>query len=58
MVTAGVIATLCVRQVSRRWYGFSSFARRAHYFSSAVIICVVLYVSRQGLSAVSAAGAI
>ena len=44
MVTAGVIAALSVRQVSRRWSGFGAFAQRAPYFSSAVIICVGIYV--------------
>jgi nickel/cobalt exporter len=58
MVTAGVIAALSVRHVSRRWSGFGAFAQRAPYFSSAVIICVGLYVGWQGLSALSAAGAI
>jgi nickel/cobalt exporter len=58
MVTAGVIAALSVRHVSRRWSGFGAFAQRAPYFSSAVIICVGLYVGWQGLSGLSAAGAI
>jgi nickel/cobalt exporter len=51
MVTAGVIAALSVRHVSRRWSGFGAFAQRAPYFSSAVIICVGLYVGWQGLAA-------
>jgi nickel/cobalt exporter len=58
MVTAGVIAALSVRHVSRRWSGFGAFAQRAPYLSSAVIICVGLYVGWQGLSALAAAGAI
>jgi nickel/cobalt exporter len=58
MVTAGVIAALSVRHVSRRWSGFGAFAQRAPYFSSAVIICVGLYVGWQGLSALAAAGVI
>jgi nickel/cobalt exporter len=58
MVTAGVIAALSVRHVSRRGSGFGAFAQRAPYFSSAVIICVGLYVGWQGLSALAAAGVI
>jgi nickel/cobalt transporter (NicO) family protein len=55
MVSAGVIAALSVRQVSRRWSGFGAFAQRAPYFSSAVIICVGIYVGWQGLAALAAA---
>ena len=54
MVAAGVIAALSVRHVSRRWSGFGEFAHRAPYFSSAVIICVGLYVGWQGLTALAA----
>ncbi len=55
MVAAGVIAALSVRHVSRRWSGFGVFARRAPYFSSAVIICVGLYVGWRGMTALAAA---
>jgi nickel/cobalt exporter len=58
MVTAGIIAALSVRHVSRRWSGFGAFAQRAPYLSSAVIICIGLYVGWQGLHALSLAGAI
>jgi nickel/cobalt exporter len=58
MVTAGVIAALSVRHVSRRWSVFGAFAQRAPYLSSAVIICIGIYVGRQGLHALSVAGAI
>ncbi len=56
MVTAGVIAALSVRHVSRRWSGFGALAQRAPYFSSAVIIAVGLYVGWQGMTALRAAG--
>jgi nickel/cobalt exporter len=58
MVTAGVIAALSVRHVSRRWSGFGAFAQRAPYLSSAVIICIGVYIGWQGLSALAAAGVI
>jgi nickel/cobalt exporter len=48
MVMAGVIAALSVRHVSRRWSGFSTFARRAPYFSSALIALVGLYIGYHG----------
>ena len=54
MVAAGVIAALSVRHVSRQWSGFGAFAQRAPYLSSAVIICVGLYVGWQGLAALAA----
>lgn len=57
-VTAGVIAALGVRHVSRRWSGFGGFAQRAPYFSSAVIFCVGPYVGYEGLYALAAAGAL
>jgi nickel/cobalt exporter len=58
MVTVGVIAALSVRHVSRRWSSFGSFAQRAPYLSSVVIICIGIYVGWQGLHAISVAGAI
>ena len=57
MVAAGVIAALSVRHVSRHWTGFGALTQRAPYFSSAVIICVGLYVGWQGLTALAPVGA-
>ena len=54
MVSAGVIAALSVRHVSRHWMGFGALTQRAPYLSSAVIICVGLYVGWQGLAALVA----
>jgi nickel/cobalt exporter len=51
MVMSGVLAALSVRHVSRRWSGFGEFARRAPYFSGALILLVGLYVGYQGLRA-------
>ncbi|MDN3564366.1 nickel/cobalt efflux transporter [Paeniroseomonas aquatica] len=56
MVTAGVAAALSVRHVSQRWSSFGAFAQRAPYFSSAVIICVGLYVGYQGLHGLAVLG--
>ncbi|PGH56854.1 nickel/cobalt efflux protein RcnA [Azospirillum palustre] len=50
LVAAGAIAALGMRHAERRWSGaFSSFARRAPYLSSAVIILVGLYVGIHAL---------
>ncbi|QHE90433.1 nickel/cobalt efflux transporter RcnA [Pandoraea fibrosis] len=50
MVASGTLAALSVRHVSRRWSGFGDFARKAPYFSGALIILVGLYVGYQGAS--------
>ncbi len=54
MVAAGVVAALGVKHASRRLAGFGTFARRAPYASSALIIVVGLYLGYQGLHALSA----
>ena len=48
MVTVGVVAALSGRNVENRLSGFSAFAQRAPYASAALIICVGLYMGRQG----------
>jgi nickel/cobalt exporter len=48
MVAAGVLAALSIQHVSRRWSGFSTFARRAPYVSAALIIAVGLYTGWLG----------
>ncbi|MBS0192847.1 MAG: nickel/cobalt efflux protein RcnA [Proteobacteria bacterium] len=48
MVVSGALAALSVRHVSKRWSGFGEFARKAPYFSSAVILLVGFYVGYQG----------
>ena len=50
MVASGTIAALSVRHASRRWSGFGTFARRAPYFSSFIIVCVGLYTGYSGLA--------
>ena len=56
MVAAGVIAALGVRHASSRWSGLETFARRAPYASSGLIIMVGLYVGYQGIVGLGAAG--
>ena len=51
MVASGALAALSVKHVSRRWGGFGEFARKAPYFSGALISLVGLYVGYQGLHA-------
>ena len=45
LVFSGVVAALSIKQVTKRWSGFSSIARKAPYFSGAIIILIGLYVS-------------
>ena len=56
MVAAGVVAALGVKHASRRFAGFGTFARRAPYASSALIILVGLYMGYQGLHAFGVGG--
>jgi nickel/cobalt transporter (NicO) family protein len=56
MVAAGVVAALGVKHASQRFAGFGTFARRAPYASSALIIAVGLYLGYQGLQALQGGG--
>jgi nickel/cobalt exporter len=50
MVASGAVAALGVRHLSRRFgRTFATFARRAPYFSGALILLVGLYLAYQGL---------
>jgi nickel/cobalt exporter len=51
MVLSGALAALSVKHVSKRWSGFGEFARKAPYFSGALILLVGFYVAYQGLHA-------
>jgi nickel/cobalt exporter len=53
MVAAGVLAALSVKHVSKRWSGFGEFARKAPYFSGALMLLVGFYVGYQGLHALA-----
>jgi nickel/cobalt exporter len=48
MVAAGVIASLSVRHIQKRWSGFGAFARRAPYASSALMLVIALYMGISG----------
>ncbi|WP_058087530.1 nickel/cobalt efflux protein RcnA [Aquabacterium parvum] len=48
MIASGAMAALSVKHVSRRWRGFGEFARKAPYFSSALIMLVGLYLVYEG----------
>ncbi|CAG9212143.1 Ni(2(+))/Co(2(+)) exporter [Paraburkholderia tropica] len=54
MVVSGTLAALSVKHVSKKWSGFGDFARKAPYFSGALILLVGLIVGYQGLSALAA----
>jgi nickel/cobalt exporter len=54
LVTVGAAAALSVRQATRRWSWFGTFARRAPYFSGLLIIAVGLYVGYHGLMGIAA----
>ena len=51
MVFSGVLAALSVKHISKKWSGFGELARKAPYFSSALILIVGLYVGYEGLHA-------
>jgi nickel/cobalt exporter len=48
MVAVGVVASLGVKQVQKRWSGFSSFARRAPYASGALMLLIAVYMVISG----------
>lgn len=50
MVATGAAAAFSVHHVGRRWTGFETIARRAPYFSGALIVCVGLFVGWQGVT--------
>jgi nickel/cobalt exporter len=52
MVSAGVLAALSLRQIERRWSGFSRYAHRAPYVSAALIVLVGVYTGWLGFSAI------
>jgi len=57
LVAVGVAAAVGVRHANRRWGWFDGLARRAPYFSSALIIIVGLYMGFHGLMGILARGA-
>lgn len=53
MVSAGVLASLSVRHVRKRWSGFDTFARRAPYASGALMLLIALYMAYSGVAGLS-----
>jgi nickel/cobalt transporter (NicO) family protein len=53
MVSFGAVAALGVRHAAKRFRGFGGLARRAPYFSGAVILLVGCYIGYQGLHALA-----
>jgi nickel/cobalt exporter len=54
LVSVGAAAALSVRHATARWSWFGTFARRAPYFSSILIIAVGLYVGYHGWAGIAA----
>lgn len=48
MVSAGVIASLSVTHIQKRWSGFGAFARRAPYASGALMMVIAAYMAVSG----------
>lgn len=57
MVSAGVIASLSVKHVQKRWSRFGAFARRAPYASGALMLLIAIYMALSGWLGVAAHGA-
>jgi nickel/cobalt exporter len=48
MVMAGVIASLGINYVRKRWSGFDAFARRAPYASGVLMLVIAVYMGMSG----------
>jgi len=53
MVSAGVIASLSVKHLQKRWSGFGAFARRAPYASGALMLVIAAYMAVSGIIGLS-----
>lgn len=49
MVSAGVIASLSVKHIGKRWSGFGAFARRAPYASGGLMVAIAIYMAVSGV---------
>lgn len=56
MVTAGVVASLSVRHIQKRWSGFGEFARKAPYASAGLMLVIAGYMAVSGLHGLSRIG--
>lgn len=54
MVSAGVIASLSVKHIGKRWSGFGAFARRAPYASGGLMVAIALYMAVSGIMSLTA----
>lgn len=50
-VFSGILAAISVKHISKKWSGFGELARRALYFSTALILIVGLHVGYEGIQA-------
>jgi len=53
MVAAGVVASLSVKHLQKRWSGFGAFARRAPYASGALMLVIAAYMAVSGIIGLS-----
>jgi nickel/cobalt exporter len=58
LLAAGVVAALGLKHALKRFSGFGTFARRAPYASSALIIQFGHYVGYHGIPSLHAAGVV
>lgn len=58
MVSAGIIASLSVKHIGKRWSGFGSFARRAPYASAGLMLIIAAYMAYTGWSGLVRIGAV
>lgn len=57
MVSVGVVASLSVAHIQKRWSGFGAFARRAPYASAALMLVIAGYMAFSGWSGLTHAAA-
>ena len=50
LVVTGVISALSIKYMSNKFTGFGDFVRKLPYISSAIILCIGLYIGYLGLS--------
>lgn len=50
LVTTGVISAISIKYMSNKFTGFGDFVRKLPYISSAIILCIGLYIGYNGFS--------
>jgi len=58
MVSAGVIASLSVKHIGKRWSGFGTFARGPPYVSAGLILIFAACMAYTGWSGLVPIGAV